>query len=112
MEDTTGIMMIEPKGKASSQPVVDEATRKMTAAWRQARHSDYGYRGFHMCNCGACSDNKDHWVGADEKMTNSLAIHYLAYHRTDVPAEELAKILSLPYGELAPTEDELKKPSR
>lgn len=115
-----GIMMIEPVFEASREPVIDEATRKMTAAWRQATHSTYAYRaapffvrrGMHQCVCDAMSDNKDHWVLIDgeQKLTNSLAIHYLAYHRGDVPGHELAKVLQLPYGEADPTEDELKPP--
>lgn len=112
-----GIMMVEPTRRASDVPLIDEATRKMTAAWRAAKHSDYGYRGFHVCTCGATSDNKDHWVGENSvgeedkgKNTNSLAIHYLAYHRQDVPVDELEKVLNLTYGEAEPTEDELGTP--
>jgi len=60
-----------------------------------------------MCVCGATSDNKDHWI--DGKLTNSLAIHYIAYHRSDVSPEELAKVEALSHGEVEPTEAELRK---
>lgn len=112
MINPSGIMMIEPRGKASQEPIIDEATRKMTAAWRKAKHSEYGYRGFHVCVCNAYSDNKDHWVGENELLTNSLAIHYLAFHRSDIPDSELEKVMQLPYGEVEPTEEELSSPYR
>lgn len=103
--------MIEPSKKVSSSPLIDEPTRKMTAAWRRRRDSDYSYRGFHACACRAASDNKDHWVGPGEGLlTNSLCIHYLAFHREDVPLEELTKVQSLTYGEEEPNEKELAKP--
>lgn len=112
MITSDGILMIEPLGYASEEPVIDEATQRMTAAWRQATPSTYGYRGTHQCVCGARSDNKDYWVVVDgeNRLTNSLAVHYLAYHRRDVPEHELAKVLQLPYGMADPTEEETKPP--
>lgn len=108
MKDSSGIMMIEPSSKASAAPLIDDLTRKMTAAWRHRRESEYGYKGIHTCVCGASSDNKDHWVGdGSGLLTNSLCIHYLAHHRNDVPPEELDKVQRLPFGEEEPTEDEL-----
>lgn len=108
MKDSSGIMMIEPSSKASAVPVIDELTRKMTAVWHHRRESEYAYRGFHTCVCGATSDNKDHWVGdGSGLLTNSLCIHYLAYHRNDVPPEELDKVRKLPFSDGEPTEDEL-----
>lgn len=110
MQTSNGILMIEPCGRVSDQPLVDELTRKMAAAWRNRRDGDIGYRGFHICACGAFSDSKDHWIG--ELLTNSLAIHYLAYHRYDVPEEELEKVRALSYGEAEPTPQELAAPGR
>jgi hypothetical protein len=46
------------------------------------------------------------------KLTNSLAVHYLAFHRKDVPESELVKIGNLPFGEADPTEEQLQKPHR
>ena len=98
--------MVEPSAKASADPLIDELTRKMTAAWRQRRDSEEGYRGFHGCVCGAVSDNKDHWVG-NGLLTNSLCVHYLAFHRDDIPREELDKVRVLAYGEEEPNDKEL-----
>jgi hypothetical protein len=113
MKTSDGILMVEPSSKTSIMPLIDELTRKMTAAWRKSRESTYGYRGFHICACSAISDNRDHWVGSGEGLlTNSLCIHYLAFHRDDIPKEELDKVRALPYGEEEPNEKELFNPRR
>lgn len=104
------ILMIEPNSPKSIEPVIDSLTRKMTAAWQSRRDSNFAYRGRHTCKCGATSDNRDHWVTTEdgrELLTNSLAIHYLAYHRSDVPQSELDKVALLTHGEIVPTKDEM-----
>ena len=113
MKTTDGLLMIEPTGPAATVPVVDVLTRRMTEAWRHRRDAVESYRGWHRCVCGVASDNKDHWVGGragDDRLTNSLCIHYLAYHRADISPEECEKVLALPGGEAEPTFDELKTP--
>lgn len=111
MIDPKGILMVEPSGSTSSSPLIDEVTRKMTAAWRKRLDSQHGYRGFHMCRCGASSDSRDHWVGEGEGLlTNSLAIHYLAFHRSDISESELSKVRRLNFGEEEPTTQELSPP--
>lgn len=113
MKTSNGILMIEPSSKVSAEPLIDELTRKMTAGWRRRRESDYGYRGFHVCACGAVSDNHDHFIGSGGGLlTNSLCIHYLAFHRSDVPKEELDKAYTLELGKEEPTKEELSIPSR
>ena len=109
MINPAGILMIEPKGRKSTTPVIDVLTRKMTAAWRKRKTSKNCYLGFHVCQCGACSDNHDHLV--DGILTNSLCIHYIAWHRTDVPQAELDKVAALQYGEETPTPQELAQVS-
>ena len=110
MIDPNGILMSEPSRQVSSNPVIDELTRKMTAAWRQRQESDHGYRGTHGCRCGVASDNRDHFIGSEKLLTNSLCIHYLAFHRDDVPQEELEKVAALTFGEAEPTTEELAPP--
>lgn len=107
------ILMIEPQGARSDRPLVDELTRKMTAAWHGSKDGMELYgrmtKGVHRCICGATSDNLEHWVGEGKgPLTNSLCIHYLAFHREDIPDEELAKVDALPYGSEDPTETELQ----
>jgi hypothetical protein len=92
----THLLFIEP-GLASAQPVIDELTRKMTGAWR-TRRIVMSYRGFHRCACGAESDHHNYAVatiGGQLLTTNLLAIHYLAFHRADVPRAELEKVKQL-----------------
>lgn len=117
MINASGILMIEPRHPASDAPIIDKLTRKMAAAFRKARKSDYGYRGgkptgrgFHGCICGATSDNHDYFIG--EVITNSLCVHYLAFHRQDVSESELAKVAALPDEEVEPTEGELANPQK
>jgi hypothetical protein len=108
--DDSAILMVEPSGGGAKEPLVDELTRKMTAAGRKRRDAESGYRGVHRCACGACSSNRDHWVtraDGSEFLTNSLCIHYVAYHREELSEEELAKVLALTHGEMEPTQDEL-----
>lgn len=113
MIDSEELLMIEPSGEVSEEPVIDELVRKMTAAWRAREVSDYRYKGFHICACGAWSDNFDHFVSVRGELltTNSLCIHYLAFHRADVPDEEIDKVRALTYGEAEPTEEELHAPN-
>lgn len=110
------LLMIERVSRPSETPVLDNLTRKMTGAWRERRVSDYMYKGLHFCdNCGVSSDNRDHWVKSEdgrELLTNSLAVHYLAFHRVDVPTDELAKVASLVAAEAEPSDKELEKPRR
>ncbi len=103
-----GVLFIEPSAQISSEPVVDHLTRKMTAAFRLAEDVAR-FRGFHVCKCGVFSDNAE-WRLPSGEETNSLAVHYLAYHRAEVPEEQLAKVEALTYGEAEPTEEELSRP--
>lgn len=88
-----GLLFIEPKQAPSEQPVIDEATRKMGVALRGAREGS-AWRGFHVCSCGKMSSNVD-LIIEDRFVTNSLAVHYLAHHRAEVPADELADVMTL-----------------
>lgn len=112
--DEYHLLMIEPTRLPSGQPVVDDLTRRMTAAWR-AHEPEAGiaYRGWHTCSCGRGSDNLDHHVG--RYVTNSLCIHYLAWHRREVPESELEKVRALNSAGFEPiydpNEDELRPPA-
>lgn len=102
------LLFIEPKLAPYTSPIIDEVTRKITAAWRVRQSSDARYRGVHSCTgrgCRATSDNADHFVGG--MMTNSLCIHYVAYHRDEVPVWDIEAILRLQAGEAEPTIGEM-----
>jgi hypothetical protein len=76
------LLMLTPTQPASTEPVIDAFTQIMAAALINTEHKNR-YRGFHTCACGAHSDNIDHWINGYR--TNSLAVHYLAHHRNEVP---------------------------
>ncbi len=105
--DPNGILMIEPTGVASVEPLIDSLTRRMAAAYREGSTSEHGYRGVHRCVCGAISDNRDHYVM--DKLTNSLCVHYLAFHREEIPRAELSFLIRFLAGwdEVTPTVEEL-----
>ena len=105
-----GILYIEPSPTTQSQPVIDELTRKMTAAYRQSMRGP-AFRGIHTCACGAHSDNCEH-ILPNGVETNSLCMHYLAYHRDEIPAEQIDKVRQLTYGEAEPTAQELAAPGK
>lgn len=108
--DEDHLLFIEPVYPA--RPVViDHLTRRMTAALRGAADDPLGrrYRGFHGCVCGMSSTNRDYYVEIDghRMKTNSLAIHYLACHRDEIPGIEMNKVYGLPWDEADPTPTEL-----
>lgn len=103
-----GILYIEPKRYCSKKPVIDIFTKKMTAAYNKAVPCKDRYRGVHRCSCGVTSENYD-VVLSNGEQTNSLCIHYLAYHRDEVSEEQLSKVMSLNDGEVIPTELDMKK---
>jgi hypothetical protein len=88
MIDPTGVMMIEPIRPASDEPLVDYWTYMAAMVYELTTPSAGGYRGVHQCVCGAQSDNKDH-ILPDGRIANSLMVHYVAFHRNDVPDSEL-----------------------
>lgn len=125
--DLTTLLYIEPSGKRSTNPVLDDITKKMTAALRRyvdtgvlsvycagSEHesalftADVVTKGSHRCACGhGWSSNYD-YVLIDGSITNSMAIHYLAYHRNECPQEALDIIASLPYAGEDPDLEELQ----
>lgn len=112
MVNTDGLLFFEPSSVVSEQPVIDALTRKLTAAWRTRRRV-VSYNGLHQCACGILSDDSDWAVGTEPQWsTNALCLHYLAYHRCEVPAQELAKVDALPESDAEPTEQELRPPPR
>jgi hypothetical protein len=89
------ILFIEPWKGAATEPVQDELSAKMREAMAHAGRPNYSYYGYHQCVCGAKSDATD-WILHTGQITNSLAVHYLEYHRDQVPLEELAKVRGMP----------------
>jgi hypothetical protein len=105
MIDPKNVLFIEPSATISDTPVIDELTRKMTSALRKCTQG-MSFRGIHRCACGATSGNTELFL-PNGLETNSLCIHYLAYHRDEVPPTELEKVRHLTCGEAEPTPEEL-----
>lgn len=113
--DRRHLLFMEPQFAASRTPTIDELTKTMTAAFRRRVVGANAYYGFHVCSCGAHSDNRDHYImyKGIPILTNSLCIHYLAFHRAEVPAEEIERVRALVmYGEADPTREEIGSPQR
>ena len=104
--ESKDLLFIEPTQPASSTPVLDEMTRRMTAALRAATPGPNAWLGIHECICGAGSTNHN-YILPDGRTTNSLCVHYLAYHRAEVPVDQLREIAQLNCGALEPNRWEL-----
>ena len=92
--DDNHVLFIEPNQAAARAPVQDELSAQMREAMTKARRSDYHYFGYHQCICGERSDTCD-WILQTGQITNSLAVHYLEYHRHEVVESELKKVRNL-----------------
>lgn len=104
------LLYVEPTGPCT-EPVIDNLTRRVAAAFHRGQSNGVRFRGWHHSACGANSDNTDYVLQrADGRSftTNSLAIHYIACHRSEIPLEEIAKITQLPETLEDPTPAELK----
>ncbi len=91
------LLFIEPCGQRSAEPVLDELTERMAEALRVGEMSNC-YMGVHTCVCGVRSESHDvlvQRVDGDYFVTNTLATHYLMWHRDDVPESELVKVRTL-----------------
>lgn len=95
-----GLLFIEPTG-AAEPPIDDELTRRITTALAHAR-TGLAYKGWHTCACGEESDVVD-LIIYEKFVTNSLAAHYVACHRTEIPAAELADVEALSATETSDT---------
>lgn len=110
------LLYIEPQSPKLDSPVLDDMTQKMTSAFGQNK-TGVAYEGQFMegsatmgwqtCACGARSTNVDYLLESGF-VTNSLCIHYLAWHRNEVPQSELDKVASLPNGLVTPTPEQLQ----
>src|SRR5579859_2736633 len=111
MIDEKNFLFVEPNEPKSDEPIVDEITKRVTALLRKAKEGNH-YKGFHVCSCGACSGACDLILPNGQK-TNSLAVHYIAYHRKELGRFGVANVLITLMDcdakeEANPTKDELE----
>lgn len=102
------LLFIEPKNNKSEEPINDEYTNfieklldnamndksKMGVVTPKSFVKGMRTLGVHTCCCKECSHSCDYEI-YDGFYTNSLATHYLRWHRNEVPQEELDKIMLL-----------------
>lgn len=68
-----------------------------------------GWMGVHQCSCGVYSHACNYLLPSGE-VVNSLCIHYVAFHRDEIPQEQLDRISNMPlYSSetIEPTDEEL-----
>jgi hypothetical protein len=97
MINENGFLMIEPKKKGRTV-IIDDITMKVTAILRKAKEVAH-YKGSHTCICGAKSGSADLVVKVCGRRlgTNSLAVHYVACHRNEIPRVQLRMIVESRY---------------
>ena len=104
-----GLLYIEPELPQSAEPVIDDLTERMSWALQQDNITGVlmpdgsfiegdRWRGYHFCKCGVRSEHEDYKL-SNGMITNALATHYLAWHRIEVPASQLALVKELPPAE-------------
>jgi len=96
------LLFMRPKNPPSAEPVMDDITKLVTKYWAFNKRSKYMYKGTHQCSCHVSSTNSDHFIGPNyDILTNSLCLHYVQFHRDEIPQDELDRVVSL----LTPAED-------
>lgn len=90
------LLYIHPRGPKTAKAAIDAVSAKMLHAWDARKAGVNVWKGWHECTgCGLHSDNRDyHLPGGFE--TNSLCLHYLLWHRPEVPQSEIDKVMALP----------------
>ena len=99
------ILYIRPKMPPSSEPVVDSITKKLLAAIKNYQQIGYVKDGCfipnlysfgcYKCTCGKAIFASQDFRISDALITNSVAVHYIAYHRNEIPKDELSMIEKL-----------------
>lgn len=91
--DDQHLLFIEPKLPKEAVPIDDKFTKIMLLAYQYSEKIDRT-RGWHTCSCGEWSSNCSYKL-PNGLITNSLCVHYLMWHRSEVPELELKKVLTL-----------------
>lgn len=86
----SGVLYLRVSPEHSAEPVDDELTSGMATELAAAEKGPR-FRGVHRAACGATSSNCDYLLPCGV-WTNSLATHYLRWHRAEIPESELAKV--------------------
>jgi hypothetical protein len=93
----------------TDEPIIDELTMSLTSAWRRSPKSDNWRLSTCDCICGAFSGSAARILPGGA-VANALCLHYLAYHRAEVPAADLDAIRRMPIGAEVPARSEVEAP--
>ncbi len=99
------LLYIHPDNPKTDEPLNDDITTSMEKILNEAISAKRGgilnkdnnfvpgfaTMGVHFCQCGAQSSNKEYQL-FNGMTTNTLCVHYLQYHRVDVPESEMDKV--------------------
>ena len=90
------LLYIRPQNTPSLRPVIDYYTLKLGINMVNGGVLEHTtIKGIHLCNgCKIHSTSHDILL-PNGFITNKLALHYLMYHRSEVPSEELSKIYNM-----------------
>lgn len=88
-------LMIEPNSSTKEIEINDELTKKVEEIMKTKKVVAM-YRGFHICSCGQIGGNCDYeiTIGKNKYITNILALHYIKFHRSEIPQSELKKLIN------------------
>lgn len=127
ISNPNALLYIHPAKEGSDEPIIDNLTKKILWATRNQIGKgvllksgnfelDMSTKGVHHCTgCNKkCPLSQAQDILLPNKLvTNTLAVHYVAYHRDELTKEELALIEAIDVHEAAlesmadPTEQEL-----
>jgi hypothetical protein len=104
----TQLLYIYPEHKPSLKPIDDEYTKKSAFLMETAESGSIQRNQFlhgitpngrAQCTGLNCSEYYRTWdyLLPNGMVTNEFALHYLRYHREEVPTEELNKLDSIPF---------------
>jgi len=84
------MLYVRAKKPAETTPILDDITTKIAVAFSKAKVTRR-WKGLYRCKCGTLSSSCDYKLPNGEQI-NSLCVHYLAYHRSEVSPSDLARI--------------------
>lgn len=103
------LLFIQPIRFPTDEPIIDELTMRLTSAWRRSPVSDNWRFSTCSCICGAFSGSASRILPGGA-VTNALCLHYLAYHRAEVPAADLDAVRRMRTGAEVLSRSEIEAP--
>jgi len=98
------ILFMEPQLQRLNNPILDELTINLATLFvnnvargtigAESFEENIFSLGMHECKCGRLSQSTDYLLH-DGLMTNSLCVHYLAYHRNEISESEINNLTLL-----------------